>query len=135
MDKSFLTVKGQCLEPHPVILRAEGTFIGCENDIHIPLLSINAPVNVNDLMRVFRRLIELAADVKGEQPVIVGLPMGTCLDIGMKGYDCAPMPVIELLPLISRSPVPGSFRSMPSLSRLKSRSSSIPEWELRVRSS
>lgn len=52
VDKSPSPIKGQGLEPHPVVLRADRTCIGTENDIQIPLLLINVPVMVNDLTRV-----------------------------------------------------------------------------------
>jgi hypothetical protein len=46
---------------------------------------------VNDLTRVFRRLIDFAADVKGQQPGAQQFPVGASLDIRMEGYDIAPV--------------------------------------------
>ena len=91
MDKSLSRIKGQGLEPHPVVFRTERAFICTENDIQIPLLLINIPVMVNDLTRVFRRLIDFAADVKGQQPCAGQFPVGARLDIRMEGYNIAPV--------------------------------------------
>ena len=91
VDKSPSPIKGQGLEPHPVVFRAERAFIGIENDIQIPLLLIDFPVVVHDLTRVFRRLIDFAADIKGQQPGARLFIVGARLDIGMEGYDIAPV--------------------------------------------
>jgi hypothetical protein len=74
-----------------MVLRAERACIGSENDIQIPLLQVNVPVVVNDLTRVFRRLIEFTADVKRQQPGAREFPVGAGLDIRMEGYDIAPV--------------------------------------------
>ena len=91
MDKSFPPLKGQGLEPHPVVIGAERAGLGAEDDIQISLLLSNFPVLVQDLPRVFRRLIDLAADVKSQQPDVRQFPVGARLDIGVEGDDIAPV--------------------------------------------
>ena len=79
-QKSF-PIEGQGFEPHPVVLCAERAFISIENDVQIPLLLINVPVTVNELVRVLRRLIGFAAEVKGQQQgarqLLVGAQLST----------------------------------------------------------
>jgi hypothetical protein len=124
VDKSPSPFKGQGLEPHPVVLRAERACIGTENDIQIPLLLINFPVMVNDLTRVFRRLIDFAADVKGQQPGARLFPVRTGLDIRMEGYDIAPVcrnleHVDNTAERIIEDPVDIHMHSVVSLKRLQ----------------
>jgi hypothetical protein len=74
-----------------MVLRAERACIGTENDIQVSLLLINVPAMKNDLTRVFRRLIDFAADVKGQQPGPGQFPVGARLDIRMERCDIAPV--------------------------------------------
>jgi len=91
VDKSLSPIKGQSLEPHPMVLCTKRAFISVEIDIHIPLPLYNFPVMVNDLMRIFRRLIDFAADVKGQLPCSAQFPVCARLDIGMERYNIAPV--------------------------------------------
>lgn len=91
VDKSPSPIKWQGLEPHPVIFCAEGACSSTENDIQIPLPLFNILVMVNDLTRVFRRLIDFAADIKGQQPCAGQFIVSARLDIRIEGHDITPV--------------------------------------------
>ena len=124
MNKGSATIETQRLEPHPVGLRAERAYIGSENDIQIPLPLLNYPVIVNDLTRVFRGLIDFAADVKGQLLGARQLPVGARLDIWMKRYDIAPVcrnleHVDNAVEGIGEDPLDIHIHSVVSLKRLQ----------------
>lgn len=61
--------------------KSERACIGTEDDIQIPPLLIDDLVMVHDLTRVFQRLIDFLAGVKGQQPVARQFSVGARLDM------------------------------------------------------
>lgn len=76
----------------PGVLRAEWACIGSENYIQMPWPLINVPVMVNGFTRGFRRSIDLAVDVNGQQPGARQCPVGAALTLGWWVTICLPEP-------------------------------------------
>jgi hypothetical protein len=83
-DKGPVSVQGHRLEFYSVIIGVQGTAFCCQGNLEMFSLLLNDTVVIFQFKCAFRRLIEFASIVKGEQPFVPQATARTSLDVELE---------------------------------------------------